>query len=130
MAGDSEILSFRADESTREQVQRFMDQRGHESQSDATRELVEVGLREATGPVLHNWRESTTTVALYFACTAVTILIIGYATTIATIAAAVQVALAFVTVGVALVGLVELARVLTGQNELGDGLWRLLGARR
>lgn len=127
MAGNGDRLYFRADEQTRADVEAHMARNGFDSLSDATRDLVETGLRESNGPILHTWRESTSQVALHFALIAISVLVLGFATDIATVSAAIQVAIVFAVVGIGLIGFVEFARVVKGQNELGSQIREVRG---
>lgn len=127
MAGNGVTLSYNASEDHKDRVEAHKRNNGHESRSEAILDLVETGLRESNGPIRHSWRESTTTVALHFALIAISVIVLGFTTNIATVSAAVQVAVVFAVVGLGLVGFVEFARVVSGQNELGALLREVRG---
>lgn len=125
MATSDKIL-FRVDDSMKVDIEAHRVRNGYESTSEATRDLVEVGLRESKGPVLYHLRESANTAAFVLACGAISVLILGVTTDIFDVWNSMVIGAVFLIVGGSLVATIEVMRTINSQNELG---WQLIGGK-
>ena len=116
---ESDRLYFRAESELIERVDRFQVAHGHEDRSKATRELVEIGLRESQAPILYRAKARGTDAAFFLTLASLVSLAIGYSTDVLTPVQSVQIGMVLVAMGVGILGMIELARAMNGQSEIG-----------
>lgn len=118
MSEDKETLSTRVPPDQKQTVERWGERRGYDSLSQATGELVKVGLRESEQPLLYRLKDLSIEAAWYLAIGSVIALLLGFATSGLTPADGVRIAAVFLSVGAAGIAGVELARYATGYSHL------------
>jgi hypothetical protein len=123
MGTDKQHVTARVDAETRERIEQYMDEHDKESLAKAGDDLIQVGLREAQGPVVRQAREMAFTAAYHFTLVAVMVVIIGFGTRMLAPARAVAIAVVVMTVALSLVAAIEMVRAWRGQSELGAALW-------
>lgn len=114
----SEPLTFRADEDLHECVEDFAEARGL-NRSEATQELVRVGLREQQHPILWRFKDRVVEWINLLSISAVVIFVVGAATSIYGAAEGTIAAFVMLTLAGVLMGVFEFARVVAGMNEMG-----------
>lgn len=117
---DKETLSTRVPKAKKQAVQRWGDRRGYDSLSEATGELIDLGLIESEEPLLYRAKDLSIEAAWYLALGAVIVTILGFTTSGLTPADGIRVAAVFVSVGAAGIAGVELLRYFTGNSQLQD----------
>lgn len=120
--GGKEPLSARVDQELVNGVEAYQEQIGADDRSDAHREILRIGLREAQGPVAHDIRDMALDAAYHLALVAVVVLIAGHMTTVLTPAHATAIAVVTLSVAAAPVAIVEMVRAARGQSEIGEAL--------
>lgn len=123
--GGNDRLYFRADDDLRDRVGRHQAKFGLDNQSEATRHLVEIGLRESKTPVLYRLKDQSIEWAGYLGLAAMVVVAAGFTTTVLTPVHSLQVALVLIAMALGLVAIVELARTARGQSELGEFILRV-----
>lgn len=124
MGTEKQTIGFRADEDLRSQVEAYKEANGFDEKSDAVRELMEVGLREAQGPLLYRAKEYSIDAAYHLVLLAVVIMVSGLTTELLPPAGALQIGIVLIVVAVCFVAIVEFARTLTGRNEIAAAFRR------
>lgn len=118
--GRKEPLGTRVEPELKEQVEEYQQQSDAASLSEATREIVVLGLREKQGPVTHRLRDMALDAAFHLALVAVVVVIVGGATSALAPGDAMRIALVTLSVAVAPPAAVELLRLARGQSDLAD----------
>jgi type IV secretory pathway TrbD component len=124
---DSKTIGFRADEDLQERIETYGSEQGYDKQSEAVEDLVKTGLREKRQPLLYRAKGSASSIALGLTIAAVVAVVLGFVTTLWTIGQGVVIALVLIASASATLMLVELPRMVSGQNHLGA---RLLGGEK
>lgn len=122
-----DTLSAKVDSDTKREVNRYKEQRGHEHRSDAVRELVQIGLRESTNPLVFRMKDRVVDWVSLLGIAAVIVFIAGATTNVIHVVDATKLSIALVSSAVVLLAVFELLRVATGSNEIGSvvrGLFR------
>jgi uncharacterized membrane protein YfcA len=117
---DKETLSTRVTNSRKQDVQRWGERRGYDSLSQATGELVAVGLRESEQPLLYRAKDLSIEAAWYLAIGGVIAILLGFTTSGLTPADGVRVAAVFVSVGASLIASIEFLRYLSGSSSINE----------
>jgi cell division protein FtsI/penicillin-binding protein 2 len=91
-----------------------------DSQSDAIRKAVRIAHRETSSPLLHRVKARGTDAAFFLTLAALVSMAIGYVTDVLTPIQSVQIAMVLVAMGVGILGIIELARAMNGQSEIGE----------
>jgi hypothetical protein len=115
---EKETLSTRVPPDAKRDVERWGERRGYDSLSQATGELVKVGLRESEQPLLYRAKDLSIEAAWYLAIGSVIALLLGFTTSGLTPADSVRVAAVFLSVAAAGIAGVELVRYATGCHAL------------
>jgi len=121
MAG-SDRLYFRADDDLQERVGTFEETHGFEDQSKATRELVKIGLREKSSPLVYRFKDQLIRYVGELGLFAVLSILAGFATPLLTIGDAALLSISLVVTAVALLAVLELVRAYAGCNQLGRSI--------
>lgn len=126
MATDSRTVGFNADPEFADEIERYQDRRGHEYQSDAVEELVQIGLQEARSPILFRLKDRAIEGAWYLSLVGIVVIVTGFLTTALSPGNAIQIAAVLVSVGAALIAGTELVRAVGGHTHLASlkPLWR------
>jgi len=115
----SDRLYFRADDELREAVEDYQQREALDSRSDATRELVEVGLREQQNPLLWRSKDRVVEWINLLSISAVVVFALGAATELFALAQGVLAALVLLSLACVLLAAYEFVRVVAGINEVG-----------
>lgn len=115
----SEKLQCRADNGLREGVEEYQDREGFEHLSDATRELVEVGLREQRNPLVYRVKTKMVEWVSLLSISAVVVFALGAGTGIMTMVDGIRAAMLLITLSAVLLAVFESARVVAGMNVVG-----------
>jgi len=118
MAG-SDRLYFRADDDLQDRVDSFEETHGFEDRSKATRELVEIGLRERSSPLVYRFKDQLIRYVGELGIFAVLAIILGFTTPLLSAGNAVLVSISLIVTAVALLAVLELVRAYAGCNQLG-----------
>jgi len=121
MAG-SDRLYFRADDDLQDRVGAFEETHGFEDQSKATRELVEIGLREVSSPLVYRFKDQLIRYVGELGLFAVLSILAGFATPLLSIADAAILSVSLIVTAVALLAVLELVRTCVGSNQLGSSI--------
>lgn len=119
MAQRSSPLSFRPDEDVVEAIETYQAREGIESRTEAVQEMIRVGARETRYPLLHRLKDHVTTWAGWLGVAAIVVMLAGVTLPFLLPVHAVVMAMTLIGCAFGLVGVYELARVVTGQSELG-----------
>ena len=121
MAG-SDRLYFRADDDLQERVGTFEETHGFEDQSKATRELVEIGLREVSSPLVYRFKDQLIRYVGELGLFAVLSILAGFATPLLSVGDAALLSISLVVTSVTLLAVLELVRTYAGCNQLGRSI--------
>lgn len=113
-------LVIRTGSDLREKVERHGELYGHDSLSDAAKDLLEIGWQETRSPWLYRVKNGAMTGAYTLALIAVCTLTFGYATEILEPGRAIVLAMVFLTVATVPVAVVELAQAANGSASIRD----------
>lgn len=122
MATDKQTVSFRAGKQTRDRITAYMESKGYDQQSDAVKELVDVGLREQRSPLVYRMKDRVVDWASWLLMMAVMVLIAGATTAAVPLPGAYKFSVATASVAVGMLGVYELVRFVGGMNEIGAGI--------
>ena len=127
----SDRLYFRADEHLREDVDAYAAREDFDTQSAATRKLVEVGLREQQHPIVWRFKDRVIEWTNLLSISAVVVFALGLTTDLIPFAQGVLGALVLVSVASVLIAGFEFARTISGMNTIGvqlrNGVNRVVG---
>lgn len=115
----SDRLYFRADDDLEEQVEDYQERYGFGNRSEATRNLVEVGLREQQSPIVWRFKDRVVEWINLLSISAVVVFLIGATTSIYRVEEGIIAAFAMLTMASVLLAGFEFARVIAGMNEVG-----------
>lgn len=119
------VLGFRADEDLASDVDEYQDSRGIDEESKALEELVRVGLRERQGPIRSTWRERVHDWSGLLAILAMVVLAAGVVAP-AHFEPAVQLSAVMLMLALAMLGVLEFARTVSGQSWLAASVFEVL----
>lgn len=122
----SDRLYFRADDGLRDGVERYQEREGFDNQSDATRRLVEVGLREQRNPIVWRFKDRIVEWINLLSISAVVVFALGAATDLFVFGEGVAASLVLLMLACVLLAGFETARLLAGMNEMGVRMRRVL----
>lgn len=118
MAKGKKTVGFKADGSQQEDIEQYKTRNGLGSTSEALEDLVEMGLREARGPILYRIKQQAIDAAFYLGLVALVTIIIGFTTSNLTPGNAIEIALVMVAIGMMPIAILELVRYGRGQSTL------------
>lgn len=118
MGTGDKTLGFRPDPELRSDIEDYKSRKGIDSTSEALEELVEVGVRETSGPILYRLKEQAVDAAFYLALVAIVTIVIGVTTTTLATGSAIQIALVMLAIGMMPIAIVEVVRYGRGQSVL------------
>lgn len=105
---------------TKEQLEKYKDQSDADTMSEAAAEMIQLGLREADGPLTHQLRDMAIDAAYHLALVSVVTVIVGVMTTALAPGHAMAIALVTLTIGMAPLAAIEVIRWLRGQSDLSS----------
>lgn len=115
----SRKLQCRADESLRGAVEDYQDRMGKDTLSDATKELVEVGLREQRNPIVWRFKDRVIEWVSLLSISSVVVFALGAGTRIFTFVEGFRAAILMLMLAAVLLACFETARIIAGMNEVG-----------
>jgi len=121
MGDDKVRKGWIANESLIERVKDYKENQGHDSDSEAVRDLVSTGLRENGNPVVSRWFGRVVEGVGFVLLVALLSLMAGFAGIITPMNAALYAVLCLF-VGMGLLSWIYFVRVLSGQTSLGAWL--------
>jgi len=127
MASDTKTVGFNADSAMRREITAYQDEHSHDNRSDAVKELVEVGLREQSNPILYRMKDRVIDWASILTIAAVIVVVAGGTTGTIPMGDAIPFAMGMFLTGVALLAGYEVLRLLWGTNAVGAWLRYSLG---
>lgn len=102
-----------------DRVDSYQDEMGYEHRSDALDDLIRKGLRESRSPILSRWRDQVVDWAGLLVMTGAIFLAAGFVFPQIHPMTGGLMALVLAFMALAMLGIVETARLLRGSNELG-----------
>lgn len=120
MATDRRTVSFKADTEFADEIEAYQNRKGYEYQSDAAKELVEIGLQEARAPILYRLKDRAIEGAWYLSLVGVVAVVTGFLTTALSPVHGIQIAAVLVSIGAALIAGTELVRTVGGHSHLAN----------
>jgi len=117
---DKETLSTQVPKARKRDVERYQRQHGHDSLSKAAEELISVGLRESSSPLLYRAKDLSIEAAWYLSIGGIIAILLGFTTSGFTPADGVRIAAVFISVGASLIAGVELVRYVTGNSAIEE----------
>lgn len=103
-----------------EQIDGFEDRHDDiDNRSEAARRLIDIGLRESQSPLLYRFKDWASNMVFSFILGAVVSLAIGYGTAVMPPDDGIRLAILMLAFALALLGVLEVSRAITGQSHLG-----------
>jgi len=112
-------ITIRADDDFTERVEHYRERAGKESRTEAIKDLVEVGLREQSNPLLYRLKDRVLEWVNLLAMTAIVMFVVGVTTDIITATNGVIGAFFALFLASGLLAAYELVRAVGGMNEMG-----------
>jgi len=122
---DKNTLTTRTDQELVDRVDEFARDGGYDSRARALEDLIRTGLRESQSPVLARWRERAIEWAGLLGLFSVIFVAGGVVTPLA-LSWTLSMAGVLTVFAASLVGIVEVARLATGQSALGETVAEVL----
>jgi len=129
MASGESIAAW-VDGETKREVETYQERRDHESPSTAAAELIEIGLRESSNPVVYRAKDRVVEWVSLLGIASVIVFLAGATTAVMHVTDAAKLSIALVGAAIVLLGMFELARVALGMNELGSAVREVLGGEQ
>jgi len=120
-------IAAHVDSSTKDRVEEFRDSHGYENNSKAANELIRVGLREKSNPLVYRVKNRLVDWVSLLGIAAVIVFVAGATTGVMSTVAGAKLAIALVGAAVLLLAGFELLRVTLGMNEVGSVLREVFG---
>lgn len=117
-ASDSDMIACK-NAQLAERVERYRERAGHEHRTEAVEDLLRVGLRETQSPLLARLREQAIQIGHLLAVFALIFLAAGVLYQPFPFGQSLFMSVVLVACAVAIPGIIEVARLVRGQNELG-----------
>lgn len=127
MGTETTTVNCRVGDDLEAAIDEFEAREGHDNRSDAVREMLRVAARETRWPLLYRIKCQVPNYAGLLGLFSMMVLASGWITPAVTPSHAMALAFVLAVMALAMVATVELARLATGQSELGD---YLRGVRR
>lgn len=124
----SNKLQCRGDESLREEVEDYRDRMGMDHLSDATEELIEVGLREQRNPIVWRVKDHVVEWVSLLSISSVIVFALGAGTSIFTFVDGFRASVLMLMLAAVLLGCFETARVIAGMNHVGVRVREMMAA--
>lgn len=122
--------TVRMDQDKWERVERFQRQHGYTDQSEALRQLIDIGLREGTSPLLYRFKDQVVDYVGMLGIMAVIVMLAGFLTPALAAGSAAKLSIALVLTAAMLLGVLELVRFVGGHNVLGARLREIVAEVR
>jgi hypothetical protein len=129
MASGESIAAW-VDGETKREVENYQERRDHEFLSTAAAELIEIGLRESSNPVVYRLKDRVVEWVSLLGIASVIVFLAGATTGVMAVTDAAKLSVALVGAAIVLLGIFELARVALGMNELGSAVREVLGGEQ
>ncbi len=124
MAG-SDVLTCKCDEDLRERVDDYAEAAGYPSRSQALEQLIQTGLREEESPLGARARDQAVQWAGLLTIGALVLAVVGVASPVP-MRWAWPTTLALVGASAVILGVLEFARLVAGQSQLGQQVRRVV----
>lgn len=125
-----ESIAGWVDGDTKREAERYMELHDYESMSEAAGDLIEIGLRESSNPVIFRVKDRVVDWVSLLGIAAVIVFLAGATTNVIALVDAAKLSVSLVVVAVVLLGSFELARLALGMNELGSALRDMVGGEK
>lgn len=117
-----ESIAGWVDADTKREAERFMEINDYDSMSEAAGDLIKIGLRESSNPLIFRVKDRVVDWVSLLGIAAVIVFLAGASTNVIALVDAAKLSVSMVSVAVVLLGAFELARLVMGMNELGSAL--------
>lgn len=120
MGSKQESLGAQVASSTKEDVQEWQERHDKDSQSDAVRELLHIGLRESDSPLLSRAREIAFDTMWYLSMVSAVVMLAGWTTQVMAVGDGVKLGLLIAVFAFLPLTMIELYKIAKGESELRD----------
>jgi len=127
MSKSDNPISCRVDDDLAGKIDDYQTRAGFDNRSDALEDLLRTGLRESRSPILARWREKCIEWAGLLGVFAMVFLAGGVATPAVTARTGYLMSIVLIAIGIGLLGMLELARLFTGQSAIASAIHEVIG---
>lgn len=121
MGESSGVMSIRDDGEVFDMIHDFKERHKYDEPSVAAREMMKIGYRESKAPILYRLRDFGAYGMFVLIILGVSVMVIGYLTSVITTRQTTLLAMAFFGMAVALLGAVEFFRAVVDAGESATG---------
>lgn len=125
MASGESIAAW-IDQDTKREIEHYADKHDY-TISEAAGEMIEVGLRESTNPLVYRLKDRVVDWISLLGMAAVIVFLAGAATSVIHVIDAAKLSISLFGAALILLGVYELTRLALGMNRLGSAVRHVLG---